>query len=87
MSSVSNTKGHALVTELYDHEINRYGYFVMNATDPSVSSPTRVTLTFEGFSHVMVYANGMPSEIELTDGVYTLTLYTGKGAFIVPFNA
>ena len=87
LSSVSNTNSHALVTELYDEETNRYGYYVMNATDPSVSSPTRVTLTFEGFSHVMVYANGMPSEIELTDGVYTLTLYTGKGAFIVPFNA
>ena len=79
--------GHALVTELYDDEINRYGYFVMNATDPSVSSSTKVTLKFEGFSHVMVYKNGMPSEIELTNGEYTLTLYTAKGAFIVPFNA
>ena len=87
LSSVSNTMGHALVTELYDDEINRYGYFVMNATDPSVSSSTKVTLKFEGFSHVMVYKNGMPSEIELTNGEYTFTLYTAKGAFIVPFNA
>ena len=87
LSSVSNAKGYALVTELYDEEINRYGYYVMNATDPSVSSSTNVTLTFKGFSHVMIYANGMPMEIQLTNGVYTLSLTTGKGAFIVPFNA
>ena len=86
LSSVSNTEGHALVTELYDEEINRYGYFVMNATDPSVSSSTKVTLKFEDFTHAMVYADGMPMEIELTNGEYTLTLYTAKGAFIVPFN-
>ena len=87
LSNVSNTKGHALVTELYDEETNRYGYFVLNATDPSVSSSTNVTLTFEGFSHVMIYANGMPSQVELENGKYTLSLSTAMGAFIVPYNA
>jgi hypothetical protein len=87
LSSVSNTYGHALVTELYDEETNRYGYFVVNATDPSVTSSTNVTLTFEGFSHVMIYANGMPSQVELTNGKYTLSLSTAMGAFIVPYNA
>lgn len=86
LSKATNTTGYALITELHDEEINRYGYYVVNATDPVKSSTTMVTLTFNGFTHVQIYKNGDVSTVALTNGATTLTLATAQGAFVVPFN-
>ena len=78
--------GVVLVTELYDEEAGRYGYFVMNATNPygTVADQT-VTLSFSNYKYVRVYQDDEVSTYALTNGQIELFLTEAEGAFIIPY--
>ncbi len=61
------------------------GFMVVNYTDPyGALDAATVTLTFKNATKVALYFGGEKSVVELVDGVCTLTLEAGAGAFIVP---
>ena len=61
------------------------GFLVMNYTDPyGVEEAQTVALTFNGAAKAAVYFGGEKKVVELVNGVCTLTLEAGAGAFIVP---
>ena len=81
-----SNRGVAIVTELYDEANGRFGYFVMNATNPNVSVANQtITLNFAGYSNVQIYKNGTVSNYALTNGVRTITLAEAEGAFLIPY--
>lgn len=82
--------GLAIVSELYDEEAGRYGYFVMNATNPygtveENEKTQTVTLTFTGYDNVQIYQNGEIRNEALVNGKVTLTLEEAAGAFVIPY--
>ena len=80
------TGGVVLITELYDKENDRYGYYLVNATEPQYESEAVVTLTFSGFENAQIYQFGTVANTGLNDGKLTVNLGTGRGAFVIPFN-
>ena len=88
MTGVAISKsGVVLTTELYDEEAGRYGYFVMNATNPyedAVLEQT-VTLSFSNYKNVKIYQDGVVSTQALTNGQIQLTLEEAAGAFVIPY--
>lgn len=88
MSGVTlSSNGLVLTTELYDEEMGRYGYFVMNATNPKnvVIATQTVTLSFNGYSNVQIYQDGVVNTYRLTNGTIELTLTEAAGAFVIPY--
>jgi len=87
MSGVAlSANGVVLTTELYDEEAGRYGYFVMNATNPLKTVATQtVTLSFSGYTNVQIYQDGNVSTHALTNGQINLTLAEAAGAFVIPY--
>ena len=78
--------GVVLTTELYDEEAGRYGYFVMNATNPSATVATQmVTLSFANYKNVQIYQDGKVTTYALTNGQVQLTLAEAAGAFVIPY--
>ncbi len=78
--------GLAIVSELYDEEAGRYGYFVMNATNPYGTVATqKVTLSFTGYNNVQIYQDGKIRNVALVNGQVTLTLEEAAGAFVIPY--
>lgn len=80
------TGGVVLITELYDKQKDRTGYYVVNITEPSYESEAVVTLTLDGFLNAQVYQFSTASNVKLSDGKIILNLGTGRGAFVIPFN-
>ncbi len=64
----------------------RSAYMVVNAHNPRDGKTDTVTLTFDDASvtDVIVYLNGAPSMMTVTNGSVTLDLPAGEGAFVVP---
>ena len=60
------------------------GYMVANASEPSKSSTSSVTLTFNNATKALVYVNGVAQEVTLTNGAYTVSVADGEGVFIIP---
>ena len=61
------------------------GFLVMNYTDPyGQTGGKTVALTFDNATKAAVYCGGEKKLVELENGVCTLTLEAGAGAFIVP---
>ena len=87
LSAFAVDKELALVTELYDDENNYYMYMAMNISNPDVGLYTQtVTMTFSGYSHVLVYVDGVASTYALNNNVYTTTLNAGEAVYVIPFN-
>lgn len=86
LSSVTlNNNGAVLVSERYDENFEQYGYFVVNAVEPTQTADQRVTLTFNGYNNVLIYKYGKIEKIELDNGLVTLDLPVGHGAFVLPY--
>ena len=80
------TGGMVLVTEMYDAANDQYGYFVVNTTDPELTSETVVTLKIKDFKNVQIWQNSSVNNVQLSeDGEVPLHLGTGRGAFVMPF--
>ena len=87
LSAFSANTGAALVTELYDDENDNYMYMAMNVLDPDTSSTSEtLTLTFNDYTHVLVYRDGVFTEVELSSHVYTATVLPGEAVFVIPYN-
>ena len=87
LSSFSVSTGSALVTELYDDENDNYMYMAMNVLDPDATNTAEtVQMTFSGYTHVLVYVDGVAKEVALTNGVYTATLNNGDAVYVIPYN-
>lgn len=77
--------GLVLVTELYDKENDRYGYYVVNATNPAYTSEAVVTLDFGSYSAAQIYQFSKTENVRTVGGKVTVYLGTGGGAFIMPY--
>ncbi|MBO5334955.1 MAG: hypothetical protein J6A87_03160 [Clostridia bacterium] len=87
LSSFAVSTGAALVTELYDDENNNYMYMAMNVLDPDADvTEEEVTMTFNGYNHVLVYVDGVATKVAITNGVYTATLTNGEAVYVIPYN-
>jgi len=62
------------------------GFMAVNATNPYEGIPSTVTVEFDGYQGVMVYAKGEPEIIDLADGKVTLDLESGEGKFLIPLK-
>ncbi len=80
------TGGIVLVTELYDAVNDRYGYYVVNITDPEFESEATVELDFGAHDYVQIYQSEKVVNTYTTDGKLNISLGAGRGAFIIPFN-
>ena len=81
----SETSGIAIITELYDEENDRYGYFIVNVTDPTEKSEMEISFTVNGYKNVQVYYRGEAENQKLKGGVYEVALQTGEGVFVIPY--
>ena len=77
--------GALLVSELYDKQNNRFGYFVTNATDPLVEQNLQATLTFNGYDKVQIYDKGEVSAKLIEDNKLPVNLAAGQGIFVIPY--
>ncbi len=80
------TGGIVLVTELYDEVNERYGYYVVNITDPEFDSEVAVELDFGAYEYAQIYQTEQVTNSYISDGKLNISLDTGCGAFIIPFN-
>jgi hypothetical protein len=63
-------------------------YMAMNVLDPDAENTQEtVTLTFNSYTHVLVYRNGVFKEVALNSGVYTAELVAGEAVYVIPYNA
>ena len=87
LTSFSVSTGSALVTELYDDVKANYMYMAMNVLDPDATNTAEtVTMTFSGYTHVLVYVDGVASIQALNSGVFTKVLNNGDAVFVIPYN-
>lgn len=62
------------------------GYMVSNAAGPRENVTSKVTLTFAGATQAIVYTNGVPETVTLTNGVCTVNVPSGEGVFVIPLR-
>lgn len=77
--------GLVIVTESYDKANDRYGYYVVNCTDPACTSEAVVTLDFGSYKHAQIYQFAKTENVSTNDGKVTVNLGTGGGAFVMPY--
>ncbi len=77
--------GIVLVTELYDKDNDRYGYYVVNITDTQYTSEAIVELDFGSYEYAQVYQFGKATNTCTNNGKLKLSLGSGRGAFVMPF--
>ncbi len=77
--------GVVLVTELYDKTNDRYGYYVVNVTDPQFTSEAVVELDFGSYNYAQVYQFGQATNTCTNKGKLKIGLGSGRGAFVMPF--
>ena len=68
--------------------MDNYAYLVMNYNDPlNASNTDNVTLTFSSnINVVVVYQNGEKHAYRVNDHKITLSLTSGRGAFVTPLS-
>ncbi len=82
---VLEKQGALLFTELYDEYHGKKGFWLVNVTDPAENASQTVTATFEGYSYVYVYQNGVVKTIMLdANSTVTFELACGQGVFVIP---
>ena len=87
LTACSVNTGSALVTELYDDENDYYMYMAMNVLDPDTSSTAEtVTMSFAGYSNVLVYVDGVATSHALTSNQFKATLNPGEAVYVIPYN-
>ncbi len=60
------------------------GFWIVNATDPGLNRPNRVTVTFKQAAKALIYAEGEEQIVDLEKGSLTLELESGAGVFAIP---
>ena len=85
VTGVTVDNAHALVTELYDAEQNRYMYMLQNIENPIDGTQSQTaTITFSPeFAYAAVFVNGVRTDYDLTNGSFTLTQTAGNATFII----
>ena len=84
-SYTADTEGAFLITELYDKGNNRYGYYIVNVTDPAQSGASKTTLTFDGYNKVQIYDRGQITNKAMKKNTLSLELGYGHGMFVIPY--
>ena len=64
----------------------RDGFMVVNFSDPGKELKDEVSMTFKDAKFAFVVQNGQTETIKLDQGVLTLDLDVGDGAFVIPLN-
>ncbi len=77
--------GILLVTELYDKDNDRYGYYVVNITDSQYTSEAVVELDFGSYKYAQIYQFGQATNTCTNNGKVKVSLGSGRGAFVMPF--
>ncbi|MBQ4098023.1 MAG: hypothetical protein IJC72_01815 [Clostridia bacterium] len=77
--------GMILITEMYDEANDQWGYCVVNATDPGVSSEVEVTLTFNDYKNVQIVQSLNTTNLALKDNKITVQIGSGRSAFVMPY--
>ena len=77
------SKYDAIVGQFEDKDGNK-GFMLVNYEEPSIKHTNKVTMKFEDADGVLMYRNGDPTTIGLTDKTFTIDLDAGEGVFIVP---
>ncbi len=72
----------------FGDKMDNYAYLVMNYNDPlNASNTDNVTLTFNSdINVVVVYQNGEKHAYRVNDHKITLSLMSGRGAFVTPLS-
>ena len=81
----AETGGAFLITELYDKENDRYGYYVVNVTDPTVENIAKIALFFDCYIRVQVWENGEAKNKAIEGGKLMAELEAGQGIFVIPY--
>ena len=61
-------------------------FMIVNAEDPAMKLNDRVEIEFNGKSKAVVYLDGDPTFVALSDGKLTLDLACGDGALVIPMD-
>ena len=77
--------GVALITELYDKKAKRYGYYIVNATDPEMNMAQEIDITFVDCNAATVLYKGEETTIKFADGEGRFFLECGQGVFVLPY--
>ncbi|MBQ8229268.1 MAG: hypothetical protein IJZ32_01070 [Clostridia bacterium] len=77
--------GVALITELYDEKADRYGYYIVNATDPEMNAAQEISVAFADCNNATVLYKGEETTIELVNGEGKFSLDCGQGVFVLPY--
>lgn len=88
VTGVTVDKAHALVTELYDAEQDRYIYMLQNIENPiekGTETQTSTIIFSPEFAYAAVFVNGVRTDYDLNNGSLTLTQTAGNAAFIMPY--
>lgn len=78
-------EGSLIVTEHYDEDAGFYGYFIVNASDPTCETTLSGTLDFGSFGYAQTYNKGEVSNGQTQKGQYSYSLKTGEGIFVIPY--
>ena len=89
VKEITINKECALATELYDKTNDRYMYMVQNVVDPKYQGAKAYqTATVEfnsGYTYALVYRNGEPTKVKLTDGKLEVKQHAGEAVFVIPY--
>ena len=77
--------GVALITELYDKKAKRYGYYIVNATDPEMNMAQEIDIIFVDCNAATVLYKGEETTIKFADGEGRFFLECGQGVFVLPY--
>ena len=61
------------------------GFMITNYAETQSGKSSTATVTFKGCNKAYVYRNGAKQTVELKNGVLTIELAAGDGAFVIPF--
>ena len=61
------------------------GYFAVNFTDPALNKSNEITMTFEGYTNVLIVKPEGNTALRLDGGSVTFTLGVGEAAFVIPY--
>ena len=89
--STSSTSTRALIGNFTDKDGKysygaQHAYMVINYGNTSSVSTGTITLTFSGKTRALVYQQGVMKVETLSSNKLSLSLTTGEGAFVIPFN-
>jgi len=79
-------EGTLVITELYDEGAGFYGYYLVNASDPTIDTTLSFELDFGTFNFAQTYRNGEVENQRTEKGKYANTLKTGEGVFVIPYK-